>query len=438
MLTAVEHTVHAISAVVQTVPVGTNVALVRILWIMMSGAFLQSRGAFFTALATMFAPAEVRRSWAALRNGSWECNELLENWHVFVASENQWRVRRHEGYEAVSVDMTGFWRPRLKGWLGKHYHSLAQRSLPAVVFGVVVLSGQVRDKRTPLLQRIVRCKPEVDKASFRMQLLQETKKHTLPNQVTVYDAEFEVADLQRAAIDRYVVRLATNCTARRNQLPRYKGKGCHPKYGELVRPLPRKHKDKTIAASIPHQEGHFVHEGRRIDVQSWHDLVLPTSQVGPDAPTFDIYVFHDPLYKQPLVLGTDLTKIKAETVYHIYRDRWPVEQPPLAAKQMIGLHRQFVFADESCFRLPELSLVAGAILTYTAAVLPPIPSGFWDRTPAATPGRLRRLLARADFSTLPVTDPQLRKKNSPTAHLPKGIDAHRRLKPSTPPPITGN
>ena len=30
MLTAVEHTVHAISAVVQTVPVGTNVALVRI------------------------------------------------------------------------------------------------------------------------------------------------------------------------------------------------------------------------------------------------------------------------------------------------------------------------------------------------------------------------------------------------------------------------
>ena len=95
---------------------------------------------------------------------------------------------------------------------------------------------------------------------------------------------------------------------------------------------------ETIAASIPHQEGHFVHEGRRIDVQSWHDLVLPTSQVGPDAPTFDIYVFHDPLYKQPLVLGTDLTKIKAETVYHIYRDRWPVEQPPLAAKQMIGLY----------------------------------------------------------------------------------------------------
>jgi hypothetical protein len=47
MLIAVEHTVHAISAVVQTVPVGTNIALMHILWVMMSGAFLQSRGAFF-------------------------------------------------------------------------------------------------------------------------------------------------------------------------------------------------------------------------------------------------------------------------------------------------------------------------------------------------------------------------------------------------------
>ena len=438
MLTAVEHTVHAISAVVQTVPIGTNIALVRLLWVMMSGAFLQSRGAVFAALAAKgFAPQEVRRSWAALRSGVWDCNELLENWRLFVASENRWRVRRHEGYQVASVDLTGFWRPRLNGWQGKHFHSLAQRALPAVVFGVLVVSGQVRDKRTPLLRRIVRCKPQVDKVTFRMQLLQEAKKHVLPDQVVVIDAEFELAELQAAQLDRYVVRLATNCTARRNQLPPYKGKGCRPKYGELVRPLPRKRKDKAIAASPPDQHSHFVHDGRQIVVQAWHNLVLSTTRVATDAPTFAIYVFHDPLYKQPLVLATNLTRIKAETAYHIYRDRWPVEQPPLAAKQMIGLHRQFVFADESCFRLPELSLVAGAILTYCAAVVPPIPSGFWDRTPAPTPGRLRRLLERVNFSTLPVNDPQLRKKNSVTAHLPKGIAAHRRLKGGTSPTVTG-
>ena len=198
-----------------------------------------------------------------------------------------------------------------------------------------------------------------------------------------------------------------------------------------MRPLPRKRKDKAIAASPPDQQSHFVHEGRKIGVHAWHNLVLPQTCVAADAATFAIYVFHDPLYKQPLVLATNLMKIKAETAYHIYRDRWSVEQPPLAAKQMIGLHRQFVFAAESCFRLPELSLVAGAILTYMAAVLPPIPTGFWDRTPTATPGRLRRLLERADFPPSTDDDPQLRKKNSVTAHLPKGIAAHRRLKRAT-------
>ena len=437
MLTAAEKTVHAISAVVQTVPVGTNIALLHILWAMISGAFLQSRGAIFGALATQFTEGEVRRSWAALRNGSWESNELLENWRVYVASENQWRVRRHERYAALSVDMTGFWRPHLKGWLGRHYHNLAQRTLPAVVFGVMVVSGEVKGKRTPLLQRIVRCEPQADKVNFRKQLLREAKKHMLPHQVAVCDAEFEIAELQSAQLDRYVVRLASNCTARRNQLPPYKGKGRYPEYGECVRPLQRKHKGKSIAASPPDQQSHFVHDGCRIDVHSWHNLVLTTTRVAAHAPTFAIYVFYDPRYNQPLVLATNLTSIQAETVYSLYRDRWPVEQPPLAAKQMVGLHRQFVFADESCFRLPELSLIAGAILTYTAAVLPPIPTGFWDRTPAATPGRLRRALQQVDFSTLTVIDPQLRKKNSVTTHLHKGVVAHRRLKPPACSLITG-
>ncbi len=86
-----------------------------------------------------------------------------------------------------------------------------------------------------------------------------------------------------------------------------------------------------------------------------------------------------------------------------------MEHPPLAAKQIIGLHRQFIFAPESCFRLPELALLAGNVLTYLAAVLPPIPTSYWDRRPQATPGRLRRLLARADFPNLAHWPPQLRK-----------------------------
>ena len=39
-----------------------------------------------------------------------------------------------------------------------------------------------------------------------------------------------------------------------------------------------------------------------------------------------------------------------------------MEQVPLAAKQMIGAHRAFVFGGESRSRLPELALLAGNIL----------------------------------------------------------------------------
>ncbi|MBV7328990.1 hypothetical protein KFU94_55535 [Chloroflexi bacterium TSY] len=68
---------------------------------------------------------------------------------------------------------------------------------------------------------------------------------------------------------------------------------------------------------------------------------------------------------------------------------------------MIGLHRQFVHADEACFRLPELGLLAGNLLSHLAASLPPIPTGYWDREPQATPGRLRRVLSSALFPTRP-------------------------------------
>ena len=126
---AVELTVHAITAVVQTVPIGTNIALVHLLWVMLNGSFLQQSGCGVCGAGwTRVRAQEVRRSWAALRSGAWEINELLDNWQLYVASENQWRVRRHERYQAVGVDITGFWRPRLKGWVGKHYHSLAGKA----------------------------------------------------------------------------------------------------------------------------------------------------------------------------------------------------------------------------------------------------------------------------------------------------------------------
>jgi hypothetical protein len=113
-------------------------------------------------------------------------------------------------------------------------------------------------------------------------------------------------------------------------------------------------------------------------------------------------------------------KLHFESVHALYTDRWPVEQLPLSAKQLIGAQRQFVHSPESVQRLPELALLAGSILSFLAATCPALPSGFWDRHPKPTPGRFRRPLLGQPFPKDAPLSRQLREKHSVTAHLPKG------------------
>jgi hypothetical protein len=134
---------------------------------------------------------------------------------------------------------------------------------------------------------------------------------------------------------------------------------------------------------------------------------------------------HDPRYQEPLVLVATLP-VSAHALWCLDRDRWPVEQVPLAAKQMVGAHRACVFSDESRYRLPELALLAGNVLAYVAATSAAVATGFWDRGCRPTCGRLRRVLLRVEFAAIPVPESALRKKASVTAHLPKGVQGHRR------------
>jgi hypothetical protein len=126
-------------------------------------------------------------------------------------------------------------------------------------------------------------------------------------------------------------------------------------------------------------------------------------------------------------LATNLP-VSAHALWWLYRDRWPVEQVPLAAKQRLGAHRAFVFGGESRQRLPELALLAGNVLAYAAATAAAVATGFWERGCRPTCGRLRRVLLRVDFSEIPIPEGPLRKKASVTAHLPKGVQGHRRQK----------
>jgi hypothetical protein len=93
-----------------------------------------------------------------------------------------------------------------------------------------------------------------------------------------------------------------------------------------------------------------------------------------------------------------------------------VDSKSLAVRVLLS----FVLASkQSLFQAPTPYIRRGAISA-------PVATGFWDRQARPTCGRLRRVLSRLHFSELPLPAGQLRKNQSVTAHLPKGVRAHRR------------
>jgi hypothetical protein len=381
MSIAIEQTIQVLQVVLQTVPVGTNLALLHLLWSILNGSFLPSRGAIFPGLKLSgFTAKQSRRSWTAMRHGVWRIDELLASWRNYVQSQRQWESREYGGYRPIAIDITAFWRPKLRGKVGKYFNGLADRLLAGVGFALVVEVGHVDGHRLPLLRKIIRAHPqEMNQDKLKESALTWIRHNLAHDEIAIHDAGAHISDMQAAGVPRYGVRLAKNCVARRNYLPPYQ-KGRPREYGQYVRPLARKRKGKTIPATKPDCKTAFVYQGRIIRVHGWQELVLSTHKVADQPETFDILVFFDPLYVEPLVLGTNVA-LSPETAFKLYLDRWPVEQVPLVAKQILGLQRQFVFAPESCQRLPELALLAANLLTYLAATLPPMPTGFWDRCP---------------------------------------------------------
>ena len=198
------------------------------------------------------------------------------------------------------------------------------------------------------------------------------------------DAGFKVKAVQAAGISRFVVRGAKNSAARHNTLPPYTGRGRKPEYGVLVRPVARKRKGRTIAATPPDRAETWQADGLALRAQHWYDLVTTDTKVNPHNVVSHVVTIYDPRFKEPWVLVTSL-KLSGHTLWRLYQARWPIEQVPLVAKQTLGGARQFVHAPESCRRLPELTLLASTMLTRSAWRRPCQP-----RRPAsgtASPGR---------------------------------------------------
>jgi hypothetical protein len=412
-----------VSALVVDVPIGTNLGLLHLFWMLLGGQLLLSRGAIFPGLSAVgLSAGAVRRAWVALGRGSWTSDRLVTAWARVVEAEGFWQPHLHGGYQPVAVDITGFWRPRLQRCPTSHYHATAGKALPAIPLGIIARVGGVGKRRFGLPRGFVRADlQDPSPRAHRRALLKRAVELQAPSEVLVLDREFTVGQVQAAGVTVWVTRLLKTVTARRADPPPYPGRGRPATHGDLVRPLARRRKDREIPATPPDQvttwTEHASDGDRTLHAQQWTGLVLPDAV--PGSPTFTIVAIADPAYTEPLLVATPLD-LSPQTLRALYRDRWPVEQLPLAAKQMLGTARQFVHEQETCQRFPELALLAGAVLTYAAATSPAVPTGAWDRQPQRTPGRLRRLLAQADFPPDFPLPGRLRVKLAATDHLPKG------------------
>jgi len=429
----IHYTTQALATVVESLPMGTNLALYQFLWMLVSGALLTSRGALFPALQAIgLEEAEVRRAWAAFRYGAWSINPMLQTWQTHIEEQEKWQAHQYAGYYVKAVDISAYWRSSVKGIKSKHYNAEADKALSAVVFGLVGRVGSVGKQRMALLTNLIRADlTDPSEHALQTELVKQVALKLADDEIPVFDAGFKLQALFVAGLSRFVVRLAKNFTARRNVLPDSSG-GRPPEYGVIVRPLARSYKDHLIERTPPDYVETWQSQGLEFRAEFWYDLVLTDCKVSAANQVFTVIAVYDPRFEEPWLLACPL-KLNGPDLWGIYHDRWPIEQLPLASKHMVGAHRQFVFAEESCYRLPELSLLAGSIQTYLAATLPPIPTGFWDRNPKHTPGRLRRWLARVTFPNLaPPEQGRIRRKASVTHHLPKGIHGHRRSKQPVP------
>jgi hypothetical protein len=430
---AVYRTLTLLCTLLGALPIGTNLGLLHLVWMLVSGRLLAARGAVIPALSACgLAEGAVRRAWAALGQGDWTSAHLLARWGAVVEAEGRWQPHTHGGYRPVAVDVTGFWRPRLRNCPTAHYHGPAGRALPAIPLGLVARVGSVGPQRLAVPLAFVRADARDPRTGTHERLLvREAVRRCAADEVLVLDAGFGVALLQEEGAARYVVRAAKNATFRRATPRPYGGRGRPPTCGETVRPLPRTYRGRAIPATPPDRTATWREGDALLRAEVWDALVRADAEA--DAASFAAIAIHDPRHRAPLLLVTPLA-LTPQQARDAYRDRWPVEQLPLAAKQMLGAHRQFVHAPETCQRLPALALLAGAILSYAAATTPAIPTGFWDRHPQPTPGRLRRLLVRTPFPHDFPLPARFREKAAVTSHLRTGWWGQRRRTTADPAP----
>ena len=372
--------------------------------------------------------------------GQYNLEELLEEQKRIVAATGGWEATIIQGYKLKPVDMTAYKRANVKKLKSKSYDAQAGRAVPAMPLGIMGTTGRVGEQRVAILDMLLCGDLTKNRPAKEMEMTYKAvAKKLTEGELALFDAGFSLIDASVHGVKNCVVRLAKNCTFGQTAgriPPRTSEKGRKPSrhQAEIVRPVARQHGNRTLAATEPEQTVTVVNKvGQEIKIEIWPRVYFLERHLDrvADEPLkrklrqqpLQVVAIHHPDYTNPLVLGTPVLELTAESLLALYPERWPIEGIPQTGKYLLsgGGGRHYVHHPTAIKRLPALTLIFGSLFKYLAAISPPIRSGFWDRTVKPTYGRLLKHLKKVG---LPLSS-QLSKKASSTAHLPLGYEAIR-------------
>jgi hypothetical protein len=437
-----------IEEVMEVVPLGTALGLCDLISAMFSGYFIESGGAVMPAVEAFLRQeiadeaereARCRRAAKALTYGSYNVQELTGKVQEIVEEEGLWEPIIVQGYRIVPVDGTAYRRASVKKLESKAYFSDTNRAMPAVPIGMIATVGEVNGQRIALLKNaLVTDVKTNDRVADKKELYRLVEAGLAEDEISVFDAGFNLAEAVQAGIKRCVIRLALNCTFGKTpgEIPeRSSEKGRTPTQyqADIVRPLARTHGENTLPADPADEICTITDEtGQEMAVHIWNKVYFLERHLNQVEESqkeelrqmpLKVMAIYNPLYKTPLLLGTPILTLKPDAGRQIYASRWPIEGLPQTGKYILsgGGGTHYVHHPTAMQRLPTLSLIFGSLLKYVAATAPPFRTGFWDRVLKPTYGRLVRHLKKVGISL----SEQLFKKASVTAHLPVGYEAIR-------------
>jgi hypothetical protein len=104
-----------LSTLTTALSMGTNLGLLHVLWMLVSGQLLTMRGAVIPGLALMACRcgAHGAARLGRARTGGLEQHHVLRAWERLVAAVGHWQASCQGGDHPLAVDVTAFWRPRL-------------------------------------------------------------------------------------------------------------------------------------------------------------------------------------------------------------------------------------------------------------------------------------------------------------------------------------